>query len=74
MVDDDDGDVVDIFVNNVDMVDVDDEVDDVFVIGVAVVDTDKGVIVLVAAAFVHNVDDTAVVRPVSSKLLVETSV
>lgn len=48
MVDDDDGDVIDIFV--------------------------KGVVVLIAAAFFHNVDDIAVVLPVPSKLLVETPV
>ena len=74
MGDGDDDDVVDIFVNNVDRGDVGDVVDDVSVIVVAVGDSDKSVVVVVAAAFVNNIDDIAVVLPVSSTLLVETSV
>ena len=74
MGDGDDDDVVDIFVNNVDRGDVGDVVDDVSVIVVAVGDSDKCVVVVVAAAFVNNIDDIAVVLPVSSTLLVETSV
>ena len=76
MVDDDDGDVVDIFVNNVDMGDVGDVVDDVSVIVVAVGDSDKSVVVVVVvpAAFVNNIDNIAVLLPVPSILVVETSV
>ena len=75
MGDGDDDDVVDIFVNNVDMGDVGDVVDDVSAIGVAVGDSDKSVVVVVVpAAFVNNIDDIAVVLPVPSNLLVETSV
>ena len=73
MGDGDDDDVVDIFVNNVDMGDVGDVVDDVSVIVVAVGDGDKSVDVVVAAAFVNSIDDIAVVLPVPSNLLVETS-
>ena len=73
MGDGDDDDVVDIFVNNVDRGDVGDVVDDVSAIGVAVGDSDKSVVV-VPAAFVNNIDDIAVVLPVPSNLLVETSV
>ena len=74
MGDGDDDDVVDIFVNNVDMGDVGDVVDDVSAIVVAVGGSDKSVVVVVPAAFVNNIDDIAVVLPVPSNLLVETSV
>ena len=74
MGDGDDDDVVDIFVNKVDMGDVGDAVDGVSAIVVAVGDSDKRVVVVVAAAFVDNIDDIAVVLPVPSNPLVETSV
>ena len=75
MGDGDDDDVVDIFVNNVDMGDVGDVVDDVSVIVVAVGDSDKSVVVVVVpAAFVNNIDNIAVLLPVPSILVVETSV
>lgn len=37
-------------------------------------DSDKSVVVVVAADFVNNIEDVAVVPSVPSKLLVETSV
>ena len=63
-----------VFVISDDMGDVGDVVDDVSAIVVAVGGSDKSVVVVVPAAFVNNIDDIAVVLPVPSNLLVETSV
>ena len=52
-----------------------DVVNDVSAIVVAVGNSDKSVVVVVVpAAFVNNIDDIAVVLPVPSTLVVETSV